>query len=307
MAENTAGVVKAEVKDELEKLVDTEVDEDVVVDEDVDSDDDVVTEEEEVTTDQQHTEQERIAMESGWRPQNEWDGDPDEWVSANEFNRRGELLRKIHNQNRQIKQLDSVVNTLANQQKKIFGAGYEKAKRELKAQLREATKEGDDTTADLIEQRLEQLDEAAKQDTKALEVAQPQQPQVAPEFVPWVNRNKWFTERPEMRAYAEVIGMQYAQEHPDVTNSEVYEYITTQVKTKFPERFGMAIKKTVKRPGSPVEGSDNLTATRTGNQVANRVSLTSEEKDVGRTLVKKGLYKNMNEYAADLKKFGVKK
>jgi len=302
MAENPAEVAQ----DELEKLENEEGNEEVVVDEDVDSDE-IVEDGADTTTDQQLTEHERIAMESNWRPKNEWDGDPDEWVSAKEFNRRGELLRKIHNQNRQIKQLDSVVNTLASQQKKIFGAGYEKAKRELKAQLREATKEGDDTTVDLIEQRLEQLDIAAKQDVQALEQVQPQQSQVAPEFIPWVTRNPWFKERPEMRAYAEVIGMQYAQEHPDAPNTEVYEHITTQVKTKFPERFGMIQRKTVKRPGSPVEGSDNLTATRTSNQVAHRVSLTSEEKDVGRTLVKKGLYKNMNEYASDLKKFGVKK
>ena len=245
------------------------------------------------------------ASQSGWRPKEEWDGDPDEWVSAREFNRRGELMRKIHNQNRQIKQLDNVVNTLANQQKKIFGAGYEKAKRELKSQLREANKEGDDATAEVIEERLEQLETAARQDAAALATAKPTQPQVAPEFEPWVARNSWFKDRPEMRAYAEVIGLQYAQGNPDATNSQVYEYITKQVKTKFPERFGTMKKQSSVRPGSPVESGDNLTSSRGGPAVS-RVSLTSEEKEVGRTLVKRGLYKNMNEYASDLKKFGVK-
>ena len=243
------------------------------------------------------------AMQSGWRPKDEWDGDPEEWVSAREFNRRGELMRKIHNQNRQIKQLDSVVNTLANQQKKIYGAGYEKAKRELKSQLREATKEGDDASAEVIEQRLEQLEQVAKQDAAALTVP-PSQPAVAPEFEPWVNRNSWFKDRPEMRAYAEVIGLRYAQDNPDATNNQVYEHITKEVKTRFPERFGTVKKQSSGRPGSPVESGDNLTSNR-GGPVA-RVSLTSEEKEVGRTLVKRGLYKNMNEYASDLKKFGVK-
>ena len=245
-----------------------------------------------------------IAQQSGWRPKDEWDGDPDEWVSAREFNRRGELMRKIHNQNRQIKQLDGVVNTLANQQKKIFGAGYEKAKRELKSQLREANKEGDDATAEVIEERLEQLETAAQQDARALNV-QPTQPQVAPEFEPWVNRNTWFKDRPEMRAYAEVIGLRYAQDNPDATNNQVYEHITKEVKTRFPERFGTVKKQSSGRPGSPVESGDNLTSNRGGPTVS-RVSLTAEEKDVGRTLVKRGLYKNMNEYAADLKKYGVK-
>ena len=252
----------------------------------------------------EYSDEEQSAMQSGWRPRDEWEGDPDEWVAAKEFNRRGELLRKIHNQNRQIKQLDGVVNTLANQQKKIFSAGYEKAKRELKSQLREATKEGDDATAEVIEHRLEELEEAARKDAVALAAAEPKKPEVAPEFVPWVERNQWFVKHPEMRAYAETIGVQYAQTHPEITNSEVYSYITNEVKKRFPEKFGMAQKKSVGR-GSPVEGSDDLPAKRGGGSVT-RVSLTAEEKSVGRTLVQRGLYKNMNEYAADLKKFGVK-
>ena len=315
MADKTAGEINAALKDkglETDEVQDEEVveEEEVVVDDDADDADDADyaddADDTQAVDKPEYNEDEQTATQAGWRPKEDWDGDPDEWVSARELNRRGELLRKIHNQNRQIKQLDSVVNTLANQQKKIFGAGYEKAKRELKAQLREATKEGDDATADVIETRLEQLETAARQDAQALAVEQ-KQPDVAPEFLPWVERNQWFKDRPEMRAYAEVIGVQYAQQHPETSNSEVYEYITRQVKTKFPERFGMAQKKTVKRPGSPVEGSDDLTSTRSSNSVTSRVSLTSEEKDVGRTLVKRGLYKNMNEYAADLKKFGVKK
>ena len=297
------------VKEELKKLESVKEVKDV--EEDVIEEVEIVEEgsEEEVSDSQEGVEaspDEEAAMQSGWRPKDEWDGDPDEWVSAREFNRRGELMRKIHNQNRQIKQLDSVVNTLANQQKKIFGAGYEKAKKELKSQLREANKEGDDATAEVIEERLEQLETAARKDAEALAAAEPpKQPQVAPEFVPWVERNQWFTKYPEMRAYAEVIGVKYAQLNPDATNNQVYNHITKEVKTRFPERFGTVKKQSSARPGSPVEGGDNLTSSRGGPAVS-RVSLSSEEKEVGRTLVKRGLYKNMNEYAADLKKFGVK-
>jgi hypothetical protein len=294
------------VQAELKKL-DTP-DPKVVVEEEEVEEVEIVEEGEEGDTEEGHesSPDEETAQQSGWRPKDEWDGNPDEWVSAREFNRRGELMRKIHNQNRQIKQLDGVVNTLASQQKKIFGAGYEKAKRELKSQLREANKEGDDATAEVIEERLEQLETVARQDAAALQsTTPPAQSQVAPEFEPWVNRNTWFKDRPEMRAYAEVIGMQYAQTNPEATNSQVYEFITKQVKTKFPERFGTVKKQSSGRPGSPVESGDNLTSNRGGPAVS-RVSLTSEEKEVGRTLVKRGLYKNMNEYASDLKKFGVK-
>ena len=261
------------------------------------------------TTDSPRSESEIQARESGWKPKDEWDGDPTEWVSAEEFNRRGEYLRKIHNQNRKIKQLDDVVGTLAKQQKKIFEAGYDKAKRELKSALREANKEGDDATAEAIEGKIEQLDEQRKVDIAAVEIkVDPKQPDVAPEFAGWVQRNQWFIKKPALRSYAEHIGLAYAGENPLKTNTEVYQYVTTEVKKRFPEEFGIVVIPQKKKHGSPVVGSSDLTSGKRGSDSTSvvRVSLTSEEKAVGRALVDKGIYKNINEYATDLKKFGVK-
>ena len=246
------------------------------------------------------SESERSARESGWKPKDEWDGDPEEWVSAGEFNRRGELLRKIHNQNRQLKQLDDVVTTLAKQQKQIFEAGYAKAERELKSQLREANKEGDDATAEAIEERMEALKKQREEDIKAVDVkVAPQQAAVAPEFESWVQRNQWFIKDPALRAYAEKVGIAHAEKNPAKSNSEIYQYVTDEVKKRFPEEFGMTAPK--KKTGSPV-----LSGGPSGPSQTVRVALTQEEKAVGRALVEKGIYKNMNEYATDLKKFGVK-
>ena len=257
-----------------------------------------VEEEPEVTM----SESERTARDSGWKPKDEWDGDPSEWVSAGEFNRRGELLRKIHNQNRQLKQLDDVVNTLAKQQKQIFEAGYAKAERELKSQLREANKEGDDATAEAVEERIEALKKQRDEDLKAVEVkvAPQQQATVAPEFEGWVQRNQWFIKNPALRAYAENVGLQHAEKNPAKSNSEIYQYVTDEVKKRFPEEFGMT-STPKKKIGSPV-----LSGGTSGAAQTVRVALTQEEKAVGRALVDKGIYKNMNEYATDLKKFGVK-
>jgi len=75
------------------------------------------------TTDSPRSESEIQARESGWKPKDEWDGDPTEWVSAEEFNRRGEYLRKIHNQNRKIKQLDDVVELWPSNKRKSLKLG----------------------------------------------------------------------------------------------------------------------------------------------------------------------------------------
>lgn|SRR3990167_657568 len=279
------------------------------------SDEEIVVEEEEeevaeVDEDDssQMSESEIQARESGWKPQDEWDGNPDEWVSYREFNHRGELLKKIHNQNRQLKYLDDVVVNLAKQQKKIFDAGYDKAKRELKTALREANKEGDDATADALEERLEQLETQRQEDVKVLNVEETKQPVVvAPEFESWVKRNDWFIKDAALRSYAEQVGIAHAQKNPQKTNVEIYQYVTDEIKKRFPEKFGTVMKPLKKKVGSPVLGSDDLTSgKRSGDKQTVRVSLTPEEKAVGRALVEKGIYKNINEYATELKKFGVK-
>lgn len=274
------------------------------------ADDEVEVGEEEGSADDGQTEEELNASSSGWKPKDEWEGDPAEWVTAKQFLRNGEYLRKIHNQNRKIKELDGVVSTLAKQQKKIFDAGYDKAKKELKSALREANKEGDDATAELVEQRLEELETRRKEDTTVLETASApakEEPKVAPEFAGWVARNDWFTKYPEMRAYAESIGVQYASKNLDASNAEVYQHVTEQVKKTFPSRFGATMKKVEgrKKAGSQVESGDDLAGTRR-NTAITKVALSPEEKTVGRALVARGLYTNLNEYAVDLKKYGVK-
>lgn len=48
---------------------------------------------------------EEAARKQGWVPQEEWNGNPDQWVDAKEFVYRGELLGRIKDQSKQIQSL----------------------------------------------------------------------------------------------------------------------------------------------------------------------------------------------------------
>ena len=54
---------------------------------------------------------EEKATGNGWKPKDEWEGDPDEWVSAKKFNERGEMMGNIRelmqNQTQMRKDFDS--------------------------------------------------------------------------------------------------------------------------------------------------------------------------------------------------------
>ena len=51
----------------------------------------------------EHSPTELKAIESGWVPKEEFQGDEHKWVEAGEFLRRGELFKKIEDQGKQLK------------------------------------------------------------------------------------------------------------------------------------------------------------------------------------------------------------
>lgn len=244
---------------------------------------------------------EKEARRAGWKPKDDFDGDPDEWVTARQFVRNGEYLKKIHNSNRKIKKLEDTIGALANQHKKIFDAGYEKAKRELKSQYRQALKEGDDSVAEQVEEQLDALDKKYKEEVKTYDVAKPDPAQnnVHPDFANWVKDNDWFIKEPTMRAHAEIVGVAYAQENEGISNVEVYDYVTKEMKKRYPEKFPTTEHKR-ERPNTVEQDTP---VRRRGNQ--GRIELSDEQMTVGRTLVKQKVYKNIEEYTTELKKSGV--
>ena len=148
-------VVEEEVKTSEEK-VETKNKEDLAVDEDVieDEEDDEVDPAEE------------LASSGGWVPQDQWKGDPKDWVDAREFNYRGELMKRIQSQSSQIhaqmaetEGLKDALKVLGEHNRTIAEKEYKKAVTDLKKQRREALKEEEFDLADELEEQLEEIKE----------------------------------------------------------------------------------------------------------------------------------------------------
>ena len=107
------------------------------------------------------------AMNGGWNPDKaDWDGDPDEWVDAPEFNRRGELMARISQLGRKVGDAEKVIEKLTAMQaasdkvqQKIVDDTIQDTEKRLKAQRREALREQDFEAIDAIEEDLDELKE----------------------------------------------------------------------------------------------------------------------------------------------------
>lgn len=236
---------------------------------------------------------EETARAQGWVPKEEWNGDPDDWTDAKEFVRRGELFSKISSQSQEMKEMRKAMSALIEHHQKVKETEYTRALSYLKSQKKAALEEGDADKLLEVEDAIDVLkteQQQNKQETKE-EVKQ----QLSPDFVDWVRANQWYAKDPEMRAFADDVGVGYFSRHKGASEKEVYQYVAERVKKAYPEKFkGQGTKIPTVESGS------------SGNRVTktNDVKLTDEQRAVMNTFVRQGIM-TKEEYIADLKTMGV--
>ncbi len=74
---------------------------------------------------------EDVARSGGWKPQDEWEGDPAEWRSAEVFNERGEWIDRHKKQQKQIDEMQSTFNTRMDNANKLHQQQIELQKADL--------------------------------------------------------------------------------------------------------------------------------------------------------------------------------
>lgn len=229
---------------------------------------------------------EEKAIEQGWKPQDQWEGNPEDWRPAKEFLDRGELFKKIDDQNRTIKEFKRTLDDFSRHHAKVKEAEYKHALEDLKKQKKEALVEGDADAVVDIDERIDLVKEAQRQPTP-----QPvQEPTVNPIFTAWVTRNTWYNNSEAMRSYADRIGNKLGAS--GMSASDILSEVEKEVKKEFAHKFT-----NTRRDGvSAVEGSVNRGGKKDSFQ------LTDEERRVMRRFV--GSVPGMTEekYIADLKR-----
>ncbi len=230
------------------------------------------------------------ALEQGWKPKEEYQGDPGKWKEAKEFVERGELFKKIDTMGKELKETRRALQMLKEHHNKVKEVEYSKAVNELKQLQKKHLEEGNsdgylETTELLTDLKAEQ---------KAREVVQEVTPtQPDPRFVSWVTDNKWYNSDPEMRQFADAVGMGYAQTNRNLSPEEVLAYVTKEVKERFKDKFVNP-----NRTKSTLVGSSNTSA---GTSTKNDIELTDDERRVMNTFIRTGVL-TKEEYLTEIRR-----
>lgn len=236
------------------------------------------------------TEVEKQAMEQGWVPKDQWNGEG-KWRDAESFLDRGELFGKIDRQNRELRSLKEAQHDFKRHLETVRATEYKRALADLKAQKKEALREGD---ADAVVEIDEQMEEVREEEFAARQAAASRPAQSNgedhPEFVSWKNKNSWYSNNAEMRKFADAYGAGLRAN--GVSPSEVLRDVEATVKQKYATRFSNPNRE----KASAVEGNAGSAA----STKADKFKLSDGEHRMMKRIVATGAITE-EKYIADLK------
>lgn len=113
----------------------------------------------------QFTADEQRAHGRGWRPKDEYNGDPDEWRTAKQFNEHGELIGRVRQQNDQMQHMSKNFDERITGLNIMHKGQLENQMKQLNTQFNDAVEAGEtDKAADIRDQQVSvssQIDRAS--------------------------------------------------------------------------------------------------------------------------------------------------
>ena len=257
------------------------------------------------------------ARAMGWRPKEEFRGNPDQWRDADEFVRVSEEeLPVLRERNRRLQeQVASDARAREAQadqisrMERMSALGLKRQREQIQEEYRQAKLEAVDIGDIQAYQNIEQQERQALGDfdEDLNSVVEPKGGQDGgnpptvdqdkrQETVDFVQRNPWFNSDPELHQTACAISNIVGDANPNMSLGDVLAETERRVKMMHPERFPAAPAR--RQRASPVEGGGGRRAAsqRTGHGVS---KLPPEVRKQGQAFVDEGLYKNLDEYAKD--------
>lgn len=244
------------------------------------------------------------ATANGWTPRDQFKGNDEDFISAREFNTRGDMIGQIKAAKQDAKrvadelmEVKGTLSELSEHHKKTADRVRSETIAELKELKKLAIKEGDGETVVNIDEQLDEHKAAA-----AAEVSQrASEPTVHPEIAAFQAEHTYIEESPVLSGAMLGVAQAYKAENPDASPKEVLEAALEQVKEDLPQYFDEQTSDTQvvqKKASKTIEGRTRSPARKSKGVTA--ADLDETQTEMGKKFVKMETFKNLDEYAAEL-------
>lgn len=193
------------------------------------------------------------ARAKGWKPKEEYTGDPGLYVDAKEFLGREPLFDRMRVILRENKEIKKTVDAMAKHWNKNLEREVNARIEELKYQKREAVKTGDVAQVEAIDKAID------KENERKADVVAPEKGGPDPVVVAWVEANPWYIKDPELHDFAVSFNDSYLRRHPGMVEDSLAK-TAEAVKRAYPDKFPKPVKTNgeddppPRPPVAPVEG-----------------------------------------------------
>lgn len=222
-----------------------------------------------------------LAKSMGWRPKDQFKGDPNLWKPADEYIRAGGEIQR--GQSRELKELRTTMDNIARTNAAIVQSTIAAEREKLVAKYNQAVEDGDGQQAWKIGQDIHKLNGQAQQLVNPTPAAPP------PEVNDWVSRNTWFTQDPLARDLALGVAERYAKAGHGA--DEQLQAAEREVRRVYPHLFGGASKPP---PGVQSPSSRSGSPRKMGSTFAD---MPAEAKKIAEDMANRGVIPDKEAYA----------
>lgn len=239
---------------------------------------------------------EQEARIAGWRPREEFKGDPEVWTDADTF-----LERREHNVKMQRDSIEKLKREVARLSKQVGRAdreGFNRAMEQIAQRKLDAVEVGD-------VQAFKEAEKAEKELVAKGNEPEVDQAKLKRDFIEWRSENTWYGTQPVISAWADQAAEDMMEERGvsilDLDGlNELAERVKAKFAKKFPDQFGAedeGEESPKPRKRSPVEG---VSQARGRGGVKTAADLDPRARQIAEQMVRQGLFKDVNEYAKEL-------
>ena len=238
------------------------------------------------------------AVAGGWKPQEEWEGNPEDWVDAKQFNKNGEYIDHIKELSsnykkaqKKLTKLEQDFGVLAEHHSKVREIEYKKAMTDLKTQKREALSSFD---ADRVMEIDDQIEELKDSQVKSTQQVTNKSQAISEELQEWIDENPWYNKDAVLRGAAHGLIDEMVSQDP--SRSDDVQGLLKDVKKTLEKEFPNKLGVRTRSPSGVVESGENIRTTKTS--YARR--LNSEERKMAQRFVDRGALASIEDYAKQL-------
>lgn len=241
---------------------------------------------------QEYSDVEKRALEMGWRPREEFDGDDVDFVDAKEYIGRAPLYEAISQAKREAKQVRNALEALKTHYTAVRETEFQRALKTLKDERKAALSEGDGEKFEALDDEIKQVEKQAADMAALREQPLVQDTPVNPEFQRWANANPWYSTSKYMREFADEVGLELHAS--GMAPSDVLKEVSKRVRAEFPNKFVNP-----NRASAPnVADSSGKGASKGSPANSVEQSMSAAERAIMDTLVKSGVM-TKEKYLAD--------